>query len=64
METASGLFMAFEGLAQLSLCNLKPPVKAHIDCNGTTWLGETDQRSPFQAVNLTQQVTQKRLNKK
>lgn len=43
METAPGLFIAFEGPAQLSPRNLNLSLTAPHDCIGSTRLRQTDQ---------------------
>lgn len=56
METAPGLFIAFEGPAQLSPRNLNLPLTAPLDCLSSARLRRSDQTNNFGAVNLTQQV--------
>jgi len=56
METAPGLFIAFERPVQLSPRNLNLSRRAPLDCIGSTRLRRADQTNTFWAVNLTQQV--------
>lgn len=56
METAPGLFIAFEGPAQLSPCNLNLSLRATLDSIYSTPLRQTDQTNTFWAVNLTNRL--------